>query len=147
MGDRRLPKRESPRQKALERAVKKGVKKVEQKVAPAGKRGLVANQQQIQKRGGRQRVRKRQGAGKWAKHGCKVTQDWANAHINWCPWGSWAGWTKKAKLRSVDAAKELGTKKEHADLQAPAEQLHVKDETTAGKEAAAIAEAEDGDDK
>ena len=60
--------------KNVPKLVKMAKKIVKKLVAPAGKRGLVANQVQNQKKGGRQRQRKRQGAGKWAKHGCKVTQ-------------------------------------------------------------------------
>lgn len=82
--------------KEVKKLVKKAEKQVIDKVAPAGKRGLVANQQQTQTKNGKKRTRKRSGAGKWAKHGCKVTQQWANAHIEWCPWGSWGNWDKKA---------------------------------------------------
>jgi len=81
--------------KAVEKGVKQCVEAVKKRVAPAGKRGLVANQQQTQSKDGKNRVRKRSGAGKWAKHGCKVTQQWANAHIAWCPWGNWGNWGGK----------------------------------------------------
>jgi ribosomal protein L17 len=85
--------------KTIKKDVKKAEKQVNKLVAPAGKRGLVANQQQTQTKNGKKRIRKRSGAGKWAKHGCKVTANWANAHITWCPWGSWGKWDgKKPKL-------------------------------------------------
>lgn len=112
--------------KNVPKLVKMAKKIVKKLVAPAGKRGLVANQVQNQKKGGRQRQRKRQGAGKWAKHGCKVTQDWANAHINWCPWAAWSDWSKKAKLKDV---------KPHAqqlkDARAPAKKVSNKGSTHA----------------
>ena len=60
--------------KDVKKLIKKAKQVVKKKTAPAGKRGLVANQEQTQNKGGRKRKRKRQGAGKWAKHGCKVTQ-------------------------------------------------------------------------
>lgn len=60
--------------KDVKKLIKKAKQVVKKKTAPAGKRGLVANQEQTQNKGGRKRKRKRQGAGKWAKHGCKVTE-------------------------------------------------------------------------
>jgi len=130
--------------KDVKKLIKKAKQVVKKKTAPAGKRGLVANQEQTQNKGGRKRKRKRQGAGKWAKHGCKVTQDWANAHINWCPWASWTDWSKKAKLRGINAqAEQLKDADKHDDKDgskgtAQAEELHVK-----SAEARTIKEAKD----
>ena len=70
----RVLQKAAVRKKDIKKLIKKAKKVVKKKTAPAGKRGLVANQQQTQNKGGKQCKRKRQGAGKWAKHGCKITQ-------------------------------------------------------------------------
>ena len=38
------------------------------------------------------RARQRQGEGHGTVKGCKVTKDWANTHLDWCPWGEWNSW-------------------------------------------------------
>ena len=42
--------------------------------------------------GGHVRTRARDGAGHGKVKGCKVTKAWANAHLQWCPWGGWGDW-------------------------------------------------------
>lgn len=90
----RIKKRKirKPPKKKVFRARKLGGPRRRRKVRRAKKPKVLADEKQMEKKGGMRRNRNRKGAGRANVKGCKVTERWANAHLKWCAWSSWGPW-------------------------------------------------------